>query len=271
MPLITLCGPPLAGKTTLANEIVAYAASQYPNLDIVIINFESLKVNRATAFQNSMTEKRVNEQLRTAVERHLTLKRVVILDALNMIKGFRYELFTRAKEVGTAHCVVHVDTSREVAWSRNLARASEEQYTEKAFNDLFPRVEIPNPAQRWDNPMFVQREGEPSIAHTILDTIMGTKASLVSFSTTPIRLESQTFVRDLDRLTQEVISQIMHFQNSYPSSVGDSIKISISEALIQQTRKSLVTTNASSQALDELTGGLETPSHFECVHTATAA
>lgn len=270
MPLITLCGAPLAGKTTLANEIAEYAAKEYPDLDVVIINFESLKINRTTSFMNSMTEKRVNEMLRTAVERQLTLKRVVILDALNMIKGFRYELFTRAREVGTPHCVVYVETSRETALNRNNLRPESTRYPEKAFNDLFPRVEIPDPARRWDNPMFTQHENAPSIAKEIMDAMAGAKASLVSFSTTPIRLEAPTFVRDLDRLTQEVLRQIMTFQNTAPP-LGSVLNIVISPKILSDTQKSLVTTNQSSEGLASVAGGENTPSHFESIPTATSA
>ncbi len=45
-------------------------------------------------------------EIKTAVERLLSKEAVVICDSLNYIKGFRYELFCRARSIGTLSCVV---------------------------------------------------------------------------------------------------------------------------------------------------------------------
>ena len=43
-----------------------------------------------------------------AVERALNRRTLVILDGMNYIKGFRYQLYCIARSLATAHCVASV-------------------------------------------------------------------------------------------------------------------------------------------------------------------
>ncbi len=61
-------------------------------------------------------------ELKSAVERLLSKNDVVICDSLNYIKGFRYELFCRARTIGTPSCVVYCNTSVEQCRANNAAR-----------------------------------------------------------------------------------------------------------------------------------------------------
>lgn len=54
----------------------------------------------------------------------MNAKTVVVLDALNYIKGSRYELFCKAKAESTTYCVVFVDTPLALALERNASRDS---------------------------------------------------------------------------------------------------------------------------------------------------
>lgn len=56
------------------------------------------------------------------MERSVSAKTVVVLDALNYIKGSRYELFCTARSESTTYCVVHVDTPLALALERNAER-----------------------------------------------------------------------------------------------------------------------------------------------------
>ena len=51
-------------------------------------------------------EKQTRRQLRDAASRHLSRDCTVILDSMNFIKGFRYEVYCQAREHKTPHCVV---------------------------------------------------------------------------------------------------------------------------------------------------------------------
>jgi tRNA uridine 5-carbamoylmethylation protein Kti12 len=80
MPLITLSGAPMTGKTTVTEALVNAAKLHYPDTEVHVINFESLKINRNIAYKDMNNEKKLNGILRTAVERMVTMKRLVILD-----------------------------------------------------------------------------------------------------------------------------------------------------------------------------------------------
>ena len=51
-------------------------------------------------------EKMVRGAIKGAVERELGTKVFVLVDTLNFVKGFRYELHCIARTVRTTHCVV---------------------------------------------------------------------------------------------------------------------------------------------------------------------
>ena len=63
--------------------------------------------------------------LKSRVQLHLSANCVIILDSLNYIKGYRYELFCLAKENSTTHCVVFVDAPVDIAQTRNASRDSD--------------------------------------------------------------------------------------------------------------------------------------------------
>jgi len=46
--------------------------------------------------------------LMSSVERLLNKDTVVIADAMNYIKGFRYQLYCLAKQLRTPHCIVRI-------------------------------------------------------------------------------------------------------------------------------------------------------------------
>lgn len=55
---------------------------------------------------DSRSEKPARSTIITAVQRNMNKDTVVILDSLNYIKGFRYQLYCAAKEAGVRVCTV---------------------------------------------------------------------------------------------------------------------------------------------------------------------
>ncbi len=53
--------------------------------------------------------------LRSNVEKLIDPKRLVILDSMNYVKGFRYELFCLVRNSKTTSCVVFCDTDVNTA------------------------------------------------------------------------------------------------------------------------------------------------------------
>ena len=57
-------------------------------------------------YLDSKQEKDTRGTLKSEVDRWLTKDNLVILDSLNYIKGFRYELYCIARAQSSTHCVV---------------------------------------------------------------------------------------------------------------------------------------------------------------------
>ena len=66
----------------------------------------------------------------------------MILDSLNYIKGFRYELFCLARTAKSTHAVLYCDTSLDQA--REWNQANQVGFNEDLFEDLCKRMEEPN-------------------------------------------------------------------------------------------------------------------------------
>lgn len=102
-------------------------------------------------------EKNTRGKLRSAVDRLVGKTSVTILDSGNFIKGYRYELWCKAREAATRYCAVHVDTPPEVCRRWNAARPEEQRYEKAVFEDLAGRFERPDARNRWDAPLFTVR------------------------------------------------------------------------------------------------------------------
>lgn len=59
--------------------------------------------------QDGRGEKTTRSALKAAVEQALDCETVVVLDALNYIKGVRYELYCKARAESTTYCVVRLE------------------------------------------------------------------------------------------------------------------------------------------------------------------
>ncbi|KAK4146375.1 chromatin associated protein KTI12 [Dichotomopilus funicola] len=150
MPLIIITGLPTSGKTTRARQLHAYLSSRLaatsqqqqqsqsqppptPQYRLHLISDPSLSISR-TVYDLSPTqlpahvrsanasEKDARAAIYAAVKRVLSPRDIVILDGLNYIKGWRYQLFCEAKNVRTACCVLQIGCGRERARGVNEAR-----------------------------------------------------------------------------------------------------------------------------------------------------
>ncbi|EHB00690.1 KTI12-like protein [Heterocephalus glaber] len=73
----------------------------------VVDDASVLGTEDATVYCDSAREKALRGALRASVERRLSRHDVVILDSLNYIKGFRYELYCLARAAHTPMCLVY--------------------------------------------------------------------------------------------------------------------------------------------------------------------
>jgi protein KTI12 len=205
MPLVVFCGIPASGKTTHARKLleVLRAAGRA----VVLINEEAFGIDKASAYASSEAEKDMRSQLKSAVERELTAEKVVILDSTNYIKGFRYELFCFARTARTPQVTVFVDTPRELASSWNQTLSSE------LFTDLAGRLEVPNPKNRWDKPMFHLRPGEELQYDAVCEALSGEAKMRKAVSTKTEEAVGENYLYSVDNATSSLIEVLLTAQD----------------------------------------------------------
>ncbi|KAM5247599.1 protein KTI12 homolog [Ctenodactylus gundi] len=106
MPLVVFCGLPYSGKSRRAEELREALAAEGRAV-YVVDDASVLGEEDATVYCDSAREKALRGALRASVERRLSRQDVVILDSVNYIKGFRYELYCLARAARTPLCLVY--------------------------------------------------------------------------------------------------------------------------------------------------------------------
>ncbi|XP_021571310.1 protein KTI12 homolog [Carlito syrichta] len=124
MPLVVFCGLPYSGKSRRAEELRGALAAEGRTVHVVT-DAAVLGAEDATVYGDSAREKALRGALRASVERRLSRHDVVILDSLNYIKGFRYELYCLARAARTPLCLVYC--VRPGGWSGGSRVAGAEE------------------------------------------------------------------------------------------------------------------------------------------------
>ncbi|XP_003967084.1 protein KTI12 homolog [Takifugu rubripes] len=233
MPLIVICGYPCSGKTRRAEELKVYF-EQNCNKKVYIVGDGALEVDRNTVYTDSQKEKDVRSSLKAEVERKINRDDIVILDSLNYIKGYRYELFCLVKHAQTPHCLLYCLTTDEVSASWNLGRDAAQQYSQDIFDALVLRFEAPDSRNRWDSPLFTILKDDPLPCEAISDALYKRKAPPPNQSTQSQPLSSANFLYELDRITQDVLMVIFNAQKT--SVPGDVILVPGATEKVQLNR-----------------------------------
>ncbi|XP_019127828.1 protein KTI12 homolog [Larimichthys crocea] len=233
MPLIVMCGYPCSGKTRRAEELKEYF-EQNTDRKVHIVGDGGLDVDRNTVYADSQKEKNVRSSLKAEVERKVNKDHVVILDSLNYIKGYRYELFCLIKHAQTPHCLVYCLTSDDESSTWNTNRDAAEQYTKDIFDALVLRFEAPDSRNRWDNPLFTILKDDTLPYEAISDALFKRKAPPANQSTQSQPLSSANFLYELDKITQEVLMAVFNAQKT--SVPGDLISVPGATEKIKLTR-----------------------------------
>ncbi|KAJ5184027.1 hypothetical protein N7492_001643 [Penicillium capsulatum] len=205
MPLVILTGYPCSGLTHRANQLASLIEKTQDELFATTENASPVKLKSRfnvhivpshdashprIVYDHARTEKEARGVAYARAKRALTKDSIVILDGMNYIKGWRYQLWCEAKSAGTTCCVVHVGTPVDQCVANNDARLrrraeekenkkgrsepvynatstesnstdTEEPYPSELLNNLIFRYEEPSTHSRWDKPLFTVPWADP--------------------------------------------------------------------------------------------------------------
>ncbi|KAF4454102.1 hypothetical protein F53441_3339 [Fusarium austroafricanum] len=260
MPLIIVSGLPTSGKSTRSKQLHDYLSNRIANTKyrLHLISDESLSISRIVYDLSSLpahtrsanaSEKDARAAIYGAVKRVLSDKDIVILDSLNYIKGWRYQLHCESKAVRTPSCILQIgcsiDKAREVNEARLRKReadsiksvctentttpaadsidapvVSTEPYEPGNWDNLVFRYEEPNPMTRWDSPLFTliwedDKAQTERVFSDLWDAIAGETRKVVRPNQATIqrgREESGDYLYLLDRETSDVVKRIVEAQ-----------------------------------------------------------
>ncbi|KAL7677692.1 hypothetical protein ACOME3_003931 [Neoechinorhynchus agilis] len=157
MPLIILCGFPLSGKTEVAKLLAREFGEQIEVVrlsDEDFINKEAGDEHREESriYSDNNEEKRCRSYLKSLVAKQIGKKNLIILDSLNYIKGYRYELRCLTLLYKTRQFTVFCDCSLETIRKRN---EQSKKYSGEILDEIVERFEIPQSLNKTDLPLYV--------------------------------------------------------------------------------------------------------------------
>ncbi|KAF8585952.1 chromatin associated protein KTI12 [Ramaria rubella] len=221
MALVTFTGFPASGKSKRAQELKTYLDSRFqspthtgPKLKVVLLSDEGLNVPRS-AYNDSRSEKPARSALLTAAQRNMNPDTVVILDGLNYIKGFRYQLYCAAKEAAIRVCTIFVVATPDQCKEWNAARPKNESYASETLDSLLMRYEEPSSMVRWDSPLFTVPWNEEAIpAEEIWQAITKGDLKPANAGTRGAPRAPMGALQTLEHTTTTVVSTIMADQGT---------------------------------------------------------
>ncbi|KAI1384612.1 chromatin associated protein KTI12 [Hypoxylon trugodes] len=277
MPLIIITGFPTSGKTTRAKQLHSYlseriqqAVATTPTAPqakyrLHLISDQTLSISRSVYDLSPATpaahvrsanasEKDARATIYGATKRAMTSDRdIVILDGLNYIKGWRYQLYCEAKNMRTPSCVLQIGCSKERAKSVNeerLRRRDQQQnpegengekrqeeevdeegpYEPENWENLVFRHEEPNPMTRWDSPLFTliwedDEEQAKQVFSNMWETIAGESRKVVKPNQATVQRSRDAggdYLYILDRETQDIVKKVLDQQGD---DGGDDVRI----------------------------------------------
>ena len=234
MPLVLITGIPCSGKSKTAKSIKDFLEEK--GKKVILISEDDLlkeqSQDKNIVLNDSLQEKTLRADLKGQVIRDLTKETVVILDALNYIKGYRYELYCASKSVKTTQVTVHCDISPPTSWQWNESRNSD-KWSKETFDALVMRYEAPIGTNRWDSPLFLSLEAIPLKLEAVEAALFDRKPPPPNMSTQVQPLSSTNFLQEFDKSTSAIISAILEAQKL---GLADNLKVPGTDERVTVTR-----------------------------------
>jgi len=237
MALITISGYPSSGKSHRASQIKSHLETrlanpnyQGPRFNVSLLSDDTLNISR-DAYNDSKSEKPARAGLFTAVQRQMRQDTILIVDGLNYIKGFRYQMYCAAREHKLRVCTVFVVATHDLCREWNKTRTDDRAYTSETLENLLIRFEEPSSMVRWDSPLFtVPWDDEDVPADDIWNAITSGNVKAPHAGTQVVAKAPTDALHTLEQTTTSIVSSIMSEQAS-SSSLGGPTALTISTTL----------------------------------------
>ncbi|XP_010554291.1 PREDICTED: protein KTI12 homolog [Tarenaya hassleriana] len=248
MALVVICGQPCSGKSTAAKALAEALRDSEWKQTVRIVDEASFHLDRNQNYANMPAEKNLRGVLRSEVDRSVSRHSILVVDSLNNIKGYRYELWCLARATGIRYCVLYCDVDEDHCrrWNKERREKGEEaSYDENIFEDLVRRFEKPERRNRWDSPLFElnpSRDGIDKASPAITDAVAyltktvdskthDVKILQPTIATQTTRFSEANSLYELDKATQEIINAIVEAQ-----ALGGSVnRVSLGQGLSSVT------------------------------------
>ncbi|PFH50018.1 hypothetical protein AMATHDRAFT_4408 [Amanita thiersii Skay4041] len=236
MALITIAGLPCSGKSARARQLKAYLDSKISDAlyqgsmrEAVILSDESLKIPRSV-YDDPQSEKQARANLFSAIQRNLSCNSgiVLIVDSMNYIKGFRYQLYCAAKEAKLPSCSLYVAAPQDFCrkWNEEGNR-----YLPDTFENLLMRFEEPSSMVRWDFPLFTVISPDENIPGSLIwESINQRTLKPPNTGTIPVVKAPTNALHALENITSELIGGILSFQST-SGNLGGKTALTVCQSL----------------------------------------
>ncbi|KAM0790821.1 hypothetical protein ACM66B_004666 [Microbotryomycetes sp. NB124-2] len=250
MALVMFAGYPSSGKSTRARQLEQFlkAKMALPTTDAslkrlktVVLNDESLGLDKSV-YDDGRKEKPARASLFSVVQRHCSRDTIVIVDAMNYIKGSRYQMYCQAREVGVRNCTVWIAAPPDQCKQWNAAREPGQAYAEPTLENLISRFEEPNSSARWDSPLITVASFDPDLcqrpedaaedvvgsgeAEKIWEAMTTSEIKPPNVAVLPVHVGSTSYLTQLENVTSSLISALLARQALAPLSGATPLSLS---------------------------------------------
>ncbi|XP_017096144.1 protein KTI12 homolog [Drosophila bipectinata] len=229
MPIVVITGLPASGKSTRARQLRDHFEEKGKRVHLITENEAVPKAlfEKNSHAGDSQKEKVVRSDLKSEASRNLNKDDLVILDAGNYIKGYRYEIYCMTKAARTNQCTLFCCIPQEQAWEFNSKRTATDElppeaetpeqpvnnsdvpYTREIFDALCMRYEEPQSNNRWDSPLVVALPEDTLDVEAIYKSLYETRPLPPNQSTQNPPLGATNYLFELDNIMQSIIKEIL--------------------------------------------------------------
>ncbi|KAF5370832.1 hypothetical protein D9758_001840 [Tetrapyrgos nigripes] len=218
MALVTFTGYPASAKSTRAAQLHTYLAAKHNNVQL--LSDHSLNISR-NVYSDSREEKAARGTLFAAMQRLMSPNTILIVDAPNYIKGFRYQMYCAARELKLRVCTIYVVAKEEQCREWNAARQEGERYPDETLENLIQRYEEPSSMVRWDSPLFTVLWSDDQMPfEAIWEAVSEGKIKPPNSGTVAVSKAPTDALLTLEKTALSIITELMSLQDGYGGTVN---------------------------------------------------